>query len=68
MCANYLNWGILNVECKYKRVKILDLSKSLDFQEWPYSEHFGVGEEICQVIFKRSVVISAEITVLVGIW
>ena len=39
-------------------VQILDLFKSLDFQQSSYSWYFGLGVKIYQIVPKRSMVIS----------
>ena len=41
-------------------VKILDLSKSLDFQQLSHSQHFGVGVKIYQIALKRRMLISSD--------
>ena len=53
---------------KMLRRRILNLSKSLDFQQLSYFQHFWQGVDIYQIILKRSMVIAADIyRVLLGI-
>ena len=57
----HFQWGIKNLGVQIRGGGILNLSKSLDFQQLPYFQRLGLEVKIHQVVLNRSMVILVDI-------